>query len=171
MKYLILFVLAVTALDIKAGSNAMKTDPVTVLNEARAWSSYEEVIVLYKSLSPSNGAAYGIEQQMAVSSGLRSAERVFESLVREGRDVRSTEALRSVVTTNRSIVDIALIGVMVSLGETAKYPSDTLAEQLRETYKVKEMAEDVVRERRETLKAVDVLLKLKAAAAPKQGNQ
>lgn len=46
-----------------------------------------------------------------------------------------------------------------------------MAEQLRETYKMKEMAEDVVRERRETLKALDVLLKLKAAAAPKQRNQ
>lgn len=57
------------------------------------------------------------------------------------------------------------------MGETVKYRSDVLAEQLRETYKMKEMAEDVVRERRETLKALDVLLKLKAAAAPKQRNQ
>lgn len=168
MKYLIMLVLAITALETKAEGNAVIADPLAVLNEARVWTSYEEVILRYKSVTPSHGTTYDVEQQLAVSTGLRSAERVFDSLLGEGRDARSIEAVRSAVTVNRSIVDIALIGVMISLGETAKYPSNVLAEQLRETYKSKEIAEDVAHERRDALKALDVLLKLKAAADPKR---
>src|SRR6266496_245721 len=149
MKHVIWLVLLLGSLALRAESNAVNTDPILVLNEARVWGSYEEVLMLSQSLPQTKD--YGFEQQLAVSSGLRSAERIFESLKREKWEASAIAAAQSAVTDKRSIIDIALIGVLVSLGETAKYEG-TLPSQLQETYKSKEIAADVALERREALK-------------------
>jgi|NGEPerStandDraft_6_1074524.scaffolds.fasta_scaffold16900_2 hypothetical protein len=161
MKRSLLLAVLLASVQLEAGENTVKSDPIAELNRVRMWSSYTEVIEAHLALPQSERSpVYGFGEQWAVAEGLRAVGRVLDSAKAEKLDA---VAIAAAITANRSIVDIAITGEMISLGETASYPTGKLAEQLQLTYKTKEIASDVASGRKNALKALEVLLKLKIA--------
>jgi hypothetical protein len=158
MKYIILLLL-VTCTSLKSEDKGVNPSPEVILNSARNWASYSEIIRAYKSVPET--AQYGFEQQQALGFGLRSLDRVFDSLETATLEKGAVTNVRSSIIENRSIVDIALVGVMISLGETAKYQGNPTVDRLQATYKSAEYASEVANERAEAIRVMQVLLKLK----------
>jgi hypothetical protein len=170
MKYLILLQLVLLAyLPLNGGNKVMKNDPVFFLNEPRVWSSFEEVYITAESPSRASDG-YSTDQHQAVSIGVEKLYQVLVMLKRENNDPRVATATQNVIINNRSVVDLAIIGVMIILGETSKYTMPITPELLQEVYKEKVRASDIENERRRALEALEILVKLKADGAKLAGN-
>jgi len=154
-----MLLLLITCTSLRSEDKGVNPSPEIILNNARNWASYSEIIKVLKSIPEST--EFGFEQQQALSFGLSSLGRVFNSMQDKTLEKESATSVRSCIIANRSIVDIALIGVMVSLGETSKYDGVPTVDRLQRTYGSVEYASEVANERAEAIRVMQVLLKLK----------
>lgn len=130
--------------------------PRVYVNTPKDWVSMESVLVAGNSL-PETDAGYGFEEQWAVLFGLREVDRVLRSL--EPSDVHAR--VESCILRGRSIVEIARLGVLIKLGETSRFASDRIEEQVEKAYSSRELATQVLIDRRDALRALKILSLLK----------
>ena len=147
----------------------MKKNPVFFLNEPRAWSSYAEIFKTAETPSSASDG-YASDQHQSIAIGLGKLYQVLVMLKKENQDPRVAASVQDLIINNRSVVDIAIIGVMISLGETSRYREPITSELLQEIYKEKVEAKYVEDERKRALEALGILLKLKADGAKLAGN-
>ncbi len=144
---------------IIAGRMNGSIEPVHAIDEPRSWKSFDEVLKVYLALPESSDSElYTYKTPQAIRFGLRSAERILDTVKLLGLSGKSAaSALETTLISNRSIREIALLGIMMSLSETRNVPSAGEIDWARRRYKTKEVGDDVLEHRRRALEALDVL--------------
>jgi hypothetical protein len=131
------------------------------LSEKRDWQSVDAILSFYKANLGKSKPSLNIEEEAAIISGIRSFERVFDSIKFE----RSSEIQNDLsrVLSDSSVLDIAQQGCLIALGESSAYPPTTLKEQLNATYRSEGIVYDVIEQRRHAINDLKILLRLRAS--------
>ena len=153
---------------IVMGQINVLADPLPVVDEKHDWKSFDDVVMAYTALPESSDVRfYTHKTQQALGLGLRSAERILDTMKMLGASgEKRASLLEKTLISNKSMREIALLGLMMSLSETRNVPLARAKEWAQQRYKIKEVGEDVLESRLQTLEALDTLFETNPQVAP-----
>ena len=130
------------------------------IDRKASWGSFDAALRSFLEIPATSWRATKLDYraERATSKGLRVLDRVLQNLRKTKLigDIELLQMERSIVD-EKSIREIAIIGLLMGLSETANAPSGHELDWARRCYRTEEMVSDVVTERKNLLDALAIL--------------